>query len=313
MLNLFLPFNYTEDKDMWAVDLEFIRLTREQKDLFRYDVNVACVYGSFAGCIWNGGRYLEGEKPSYETIRNVIESFNNIGVAFRLTFTNQYVSGKYLHDEYANKILDIASESGINEILVNNLELEEYIKTKHPGQFKYTKSCTRCEADIDTIDSDTNAYDLVVLDYRDNDKYTKLSNIKHKDKIEIMLNDICSTKCPYRKLHHQYIQKQCLFGPDSLEAKESEFYNIICPHRVDVLKPENIVYDDDSGAITSESFDKLVKLGFSNFKIVGRDFDAHVLVRYYNYYLVKKDHEGVFKYTLNNLDIEKITQSHRGN
>ena len=88
-----------------------------------------------------------------------------------------------LNNKYCNLILE-CSNNGMNEILINSLELEQFLRKKYPN-FKYILSTTRCERDIFKINEATKNYDLVVIDYRDNRNLNFLNAIEDKSKIEI--------------------------------------------------------------------------------------------------------------------------------
>jgi hypothetical protein len=295
-MNIYIPYT----PRFLAVNMNLFLLTKEHQDWFEYDTNIASAYGSFAHCIWNGGRILSDDNMTLDLIENTIVMYNSLGIRFRLTFTNSHVTKEYLDNKFANDILDIASESGINEILVNNDILENYIKEKHQNKFEFIQSVTKCERNIDNINKACEKYKLVVIDYRDGRDDNFLNNIKNKDKAEIMLNDICNFYCKQRLEHHSDQQISILADGDIEKARELGYKGICCPYQIHYVgglkfdKFGDYIKNDANGALTKERFKEVYNLGFRNFKIVGRDFDSTVLALTYAYYLSKEEYKQKF-------------------
>mgnify|MGYP006939715907 CR=1 FL=1 len=311
MIKLYIPYT----PRFLAVNLGLFLLTKEHQDWFKYDTKIESTYGSFAHCIWNGGRTLYDDHMTPELINDTILMYNSLGIRFRLTFTNSFVSDKELNDELANKILDIASESGINEILVNNNLIEKYIRSKYNDKFEFIQSVTKCERNIDNINEACKKYKLVVIDYRDNRNDNFLSKIIDKSKAEIMINDVCNFYCTQRLEHHQDIQKIILTDMDVDKAREIGFQGITCPYKIhysgkiSLDEFDKFVEDDKTGLITEKRLSEMYDMGFRNFKVVGRDFDAAVVALNYAYYLAKDEYKQKFLGTLLYTSLETILES----
>lgn len=311
MIKLYIPYT----PRFLAVNLGLFLLTKEHQDWFKYDTKIESTYGSFAHCIWNGGRTLYDDHMTPELIDNTILMYNSLGIRFRLTFTNSFVTDKELNNKFANEILDIASESGINEILVNNNLIEEYIKNKYSNKFEFIQSVTKCERNVDNINNACKRYKLVVIDYRDNRDNDFLSKIEDKSKAEIMINDVCNFYCKQRLEHHLDIQKLILADMDVDKAKEIGFQGIVCPYqihyngKISLSEFEKFVEDDRTGPITESRLNEMYEMGFRNFKIVGRDFDAPVVALNYAYYLAKEEHKQEFLDSLIYTNVNDILES----
>ena len=294
MIHIYIP--YTER--FFAVNFGLFLLTKKHPEWFKYETIIESAYGSFPHCIWNGGRTLHGDKVSEEIVASTVDLYNSVGIKFRLTFTNSFVTDEHLNDEYANMILDIASESGINEVLVNNDLIRNYIENKYPGKFEFIQSVTKCDRDVNSINEACQNYKLVVIDYRDGRDDDFLNHIKDKNKAEIMLNDICNFYCTQRLEHHKDVQRFILADSDMDKARELGFVGIDCPYKfihyagkANLDEFKEFIEDDKLGTLTRERFEQVYDLGFRHFKIVGRDFDAYVLALTYAYYLAKDEYK----------------------
>lgn len=260
------------------------------KRYFREDIQIGSVYGSFPGAIWNGGRPFLGECDE-QTVVNVIDYYDKIGVPVRFTFTNTLVDKSHLSDRFCNMILQIAN-NGKNEIIVNNPILEDYLRTNYPN-FKYILSTTSGLRDLDKINELSDVYDYIVLNYNDNKNESLLSELKNKDKIEILVNELCAPNCPNRKAHYDFQSRKQL----GLEPKDkvyecnagapTNFYAVMG----DEFKRNHIITPD-------ELYGKYVNMGFSNFKIQGRGLPMVYTMESYLTYMVKPEYKDFIRYEI---------------
>ena len=96
-------------------------------------------------------------------------------------------------------------ENEINEIVVNNLELENYIRKNYP-KFSIISSTTKCLKDPNkSLDELKKDYKYVCLDYNLNKNWEYLNTIPEelKNKTEFLVNAICPPNCPNRKEHYR--------------------------------------------------------------------------------------------------------------
>jgi hypothetical protein len=140
-----------------------------------------------------------GEYPISE-IENTLATFNSLEIPLRFTYTNCALQPEHYHNNYANIITALA-ETGKNEILVNDPQLEEYLKSNFPN-YKYILSTTKCITDNDEIIQKSNHYDLSVLDFRKNIDFEFLKSLEYPEKFEILLNAHCDPRCPRRQEHY---------------------------------------------------------------------------------------------------------------
>lgn len=309
-MNIYIPYT----PRFFTVNMNLFLLTKEHPEWFQFDTKIVSTYGSFAYCRWNGGRLLTEDGMTDELIQNTFDLYNSLGIKFRLTFTNSFVTEEYLNDDFANRILDMASESGINEVLINNSLIKSYIENKYKNKFEFIQSVTKCDRDIDSINKSCKEFKLVVIDYRDGQDDAFLNKIIDKDKAEIMLNDICVFKCPQRLEHHLDQQRAILAGDNWELLDKLGFKGITCPYqiyytgKVDMEEFKDYIERPDLGTLSKDRFIEVYNLGFRNFKVVGRDLDYDRLALHYTYYLSKDEYMTDFLKELLNTDVHNILE-----
>lgn len=282
----YLPgFNPTLDK----LNLSLIKLYKNIKTVFNDNVEIGAVYGCPAGIIWNGGRYLPGEFD-FETSKIVIDSYNKMKIPVRMTYTNCLLTEEHLEDKNALMLTDYIHNNFNNEILINSSLMEDFLRTNY-SNFSYILSTTRGERNVDKINDFCEQYNLVVLNYNDNKNQDILNAIKHKDKIELLVNDYCNYACPYRPEHYELTSKQNL----GLEIAEKD----LNPHIENCKHAENFftALDNKHTILQTEIVDYNNK-GFYNFKIVGRTLNALDVIESYIYYLIKPQYKALVRYKL---------------
>lgn len=258
-----------------------IDLIKESPFYFYDNISIGSVYGTFSNAIWNGGRVCTGCYINKNNMSNIIEGFNKRNVPIRHTFTNSQVTNVHFNDEYCNEILRL-SDNGSNQIMVNNPELEEYLRKTYPN-FEYILSTTACIKGIDNINKACEKYDMVVLDYNYNKDIEFLNKIENKDKIEILLNETCPPNCKLRKQHYDYISK-IQINPES----DVDFNKFKCPYDKSDLTAIDV----------NELYNIYTEMGFSNFKIRGRMNPPYLVIEYYIKYMVKPEYLNTVRETL---------------
>lgn len=249
---------------------------------------VSSVYGSFPLMIWAGGRQNKVDNINFvglEDVRRIFSMFNSNGVGVVLTFTNSLLQKEHLGDFYCNSVLEILAGSSLNAVLVNSPVLEVYIRNSYP-ELKIYRSTTTCSKDLSEA-----RYDRIVVDFTLNNSPSLRNAVLTKEqrqRVEIMLNDTCPPYCPYRKAHYEYISQYNLQGGlgrieplqpwkcQHPEYKTSFYKNLQNPATISV---DQMKFYHDS-------------LGFSHFKIVGREYNPVQLAEIYTYYMVKPEHQA---------------------
>jgi collagenase-like PrtC family protease len=274
MITFYLPDFYY----FYKMNRALIEMIRRNPEYFKYDLNIGAVYGCFPNQIWNGGRAVVDNYASTNNIEETIRAYNETGTPVRFTYTNCLLEKEHLDDKTCNFITDVAN-NGMNEILVNSPILEEYLRKKYPN-FKYISSATRCIRDVNKLNEMTKGddYYLVLGDYRDNFDFDFLSKIEDKDKIEILINPYCKQDCKIRDLHYKVLSQI------QLNIPEDRIIDCPCEHLnwYDLIKSPNIIKDED--------LQKYIDMGFSHFKIEGRNMSFVNVIDSYVYYLVKPEY-----------------------
>ena len=270
----------------------FIELWQTSPEVFNENVNIGAIYGSFPGAIWNGGRLMCGS-VIIQDIEGMINRYNEMDMPVRFTFTNSLLREEHIYDTYCNLIME-AANNGMNEVLVNSPILEDYLRTKYPD-FKYILSTTRCERDIDKINTFTKQYDMVVTDFRDNNNFSFLEQITEKNKIELLVNSYCNPNCSRRLQHYEKISNNQLL----YRVAETENQDVMdCPtYRRNFYD----IFELDSVITVDSLYQNYIPMGFENFKIEGRTSHIANVVESYIYYLIKPEYQNKIRlYLLRN-------------
>jgi len=255
-----------------------LNLMKDYPSKFKEGYKIGSVYGTFPGAIWNGGRAVFGTAYKND-IDKIVKMYNSRGVPVRFTWTNTLLEEKHNQDTYCNLIMKLA-DNGKNQVLVNTPALEEYIRKEYPG-FAVISSTTKRLLDVEAIKEEVGKdYHLVVLDYDLNHNEDVLKALEPcADKIEILVNEICSPNCTKRAEHYR---------AESLSQLEFDKDTAFkCPHQnakrgfSESMKRPSF--------ISNEEIDSYIERGYVNFKIVGRGLSPEFLMDSYVYFLVKEE------------------------
>ena len=267
-----------------------LNLMKDYPDSFRDGYCIGSVYGTFPGAIWNGGRAVFGITGK-DDIKSVLHIYNSRGIPVRFTWTNSLLEEKHVHDTYCNLIMQLA-DNGMNQVLVNQPVLEEYICKNYPG-FKRisstTKRITGLEGILRELEKD---YYLVVLDYDLNHDENILAAIEDKAaKVEILVNEVCYPGCPKRAEHYrQQSQMQLEYDINT---------SFPCPNRTRERNFKECM--DRPAFISNEQIQEYIDRGFVNFKIVGRGMPIDFVKESYLYFLVKDEHREFIRAKIDSL------------
>lgn len=257
-----------------SINLAVAESKKRHGELYNENIEISALYGSFPNAIWNGGR-CEFGKIDISKFQDIVERVNSYGIAIRYTFTNCLIKEEHLSDEYCNKLMEICN-NGKNELLVNSHILEDYLRSNYP-KFKYILSTTTLTRGAKSINEACKNYDLVVADYRDAQNEEFLNEIVIRNKVEILLNESCVLNCMYRRKHYEEISMAQMTLKDSGVENRCRYH--------DITKFREAYISKDT------MYNKLVPLGFINYKIRGRELNSDKLLREYFTYLVKPQYE----------------------
>ena len=279
-INFYIPDFYYKNE----LNILLVRLIKEHPECFYNNVKIGAFYGSFPNCIWNGGRVCFGFSGK-EQVEETINTYYELNIPLRFTFTNCLIEEKHLDDYYCNMILELANNKN-NEILVNSPILEKYLRENYPN-YKFILSTTRCERNIDKINEACEKYFLVVPDSRDNNNPAFFNQLKHKDKVELLTNPYCDPNCSYRKQHYTDLSR------DQLELTQKAIVSCEVDKRsfFDITNMSHFISTD-------LIYKQYVPLGFEHFKIEGRTVHILDLIESYVYFLVKPEFKDQIRYVL---------------
>lgn len=265
---------------MFEINFMLVKRLTEHPDHFYDGVRIGAIFGTVPGAIWNGGRVERGH-INQDGLQLLKEFHDCTGIPYRWTWTNPTITSSELKDAYCNRVTAMF-EDGINEILVNNDMMEDYIRATYP-QYPIISSTTKRITTIQELQSELEKdYKLVVLDYDFNNQWDMLTQISCPEKCEILINPVCNPKCPFRSQHYHEIglrqkgeQGECLAEIDDCPAQYR--------HMDAIQKLPTFISREDL-------WNKYVPAGFRHFKIEGRALCPLKPIEWYLYYMVKPEY-----------------------
>ncbi|MCR5728765.1 MAG: U32 family peptidase [Ruminococcus sp.] len=292
-------FHLPDFAQHFMFNLIFADMLKHRPELFREGVEIASVYGTFPPAIWNGGRFASG-KCDKGFIKQVIKSFNDIGIPLRFTFTNPVLEKKHVHDEYCNMIMHLA-DNGMNEVIVASPILEEYIRKTYPNYKITSSTCKRItepEKLYEEVDKD---YHIVVIDYDLNNHFDILEKIPDKQKCELLVNACCNPGCKLRSDHYKMIGAETLAYAEHMKKTNSPTFDFkLSSKYAEYIKDEIIeckcmdrsvfqIKNLRTHISPDAIWEKYIPMGFEQFKIEGRTIELFNLVEHYMYYMIKPE------------------------
>lgn len=287
-----MKFHIPDFNQHASLNLNFIDMLKEHPEYFYDGVEIASCFGCFPPALWNGGRTLYGYTGNVR-VKNTIKQFNERGVPLRYTFTNPTITKSDVNDRFCNNLCR-AADNGLNEIICNSPDLEEYIRATYPSFPLISSTCKELR-ELDGLVAELEKdYKLVVLDYNWNNDFEKLAQIpeQYRSKCEILINPYCVPNCQRRGEHYR------LLGEAQRKASIVKAGSFVSPRKTmeDVykIKCSNTTYNfymihKYSTFVPYENLAKYMELGFNNFKIEGRTLHAANVAESYVYYMVKPE------------------------
>lgn len=277
-----IEFSIPDSQGTRALNMLLLELIDKKPDMFYDDIKITSTYGTFNGCTWNGGRDILGI-VSENDCKKILQFYNSKGVSYRYTFTNRYLENRDTYDRYCNMLLRINTK---NNGVTYNLDLiKDYIKANYPTYY-FVSSCTRNIKDITEIDKKSEN-ELLVLDFKLNNMPI-IKDLKHKENIEIIVNEQCMETCPYRDLHYSMIAKKNLFITDA------EFdFNFMCKWKNGSY--DEIIKTKRHYVSRQQIINDYLPIGINKFKIAGRHEKSpdFALMSYLDFF-VKPEYKSSF-------------------
>ena len=214
MNNFFLPFMNLPNLDLAYAIQDQLQIYKEHS---RFpEANITGVYGSFNNIIWNGGRTIYCDDfQTFDQIKSCLKTINSHNMICKFVFTNQLLEEQHLYDKYCNQVLDLIAETG-NEIVINSLLLENYIRDKYPT-IQFTSSITK-GADFNTYKTAIQQNYKSVVCYPRRNILADIGTLSNEDKqkIELMINNDGCGHCKIDKQHYENESYNNLYGTNKL-------------------------------------------------------------------------------------------------
>ena len=260
----------------------FLPLFYEHRDYFYDWCDIGSIYGAPADCIWGGGRVGSGEQDP----REVLALTQTYGISARLTFSNSLLREEHLADPRCNALCRLFSETGGNGVILHSDLLLDYLKRTYPKLY-FVSSTTKVLTDFDQCRQEAERADFryMVPDFRLNKAFDRLQALpdRLKDKLEFLCNECCWPGCRDRKACYETVSRKNLgeSGPE---------------HRC--AAPEAQGGYRFSKAMENPAFIGIhdiqhtyLPMGFSNFKIEGRELGSALILEFLLYYMTKPEHQ----------------------
>jgi hypothetical protein len=227
-------------------------------------------------CPWNGGRineeiFLTPSKVKY---------FNDKGYGVFLTFSNPIID---LNDEIGNELLEMLNHNELNGVIIINEELRNYVKEKypeyqiifsisgHPNSVIPTKELLDYYKDLE------DKYDVIVPRFEMglNEKF--FSEVKIP-KYELIVNDKCIYNC---NIFREHLFTMAEFNRKYKSPWKEQPFDVC--NKAHECWIKNFNPDEGSEkdrnkhgislgmSFTGEMYDKAISLGYTRFKIMGRE------------------------------------------
>ena len=261
---------------------KFLPLFKNKPEYFYDWCKIGSIYGSPSDCIWSGGRIsYEDHDP-----KKVLDLMKKYNISARLTFSNSLIEEKHLSDIKCNELCRLLNLDLNNGIIIHSDILMEYLKSKYPNLY-YVSSTTKVLTDFNDFKKEVENPDFtyVVPDFRLNKQLEKLNSLSesYKPKVEFLCNECCWYGCKDRRDCYKTVSKQNL-GIDCMDHICKAPYSNEGYRFSRVMESPAFISLDDILNI-------YVPMGYSNFKIEGRDLGNALLLEFILYYMVKPQYQ----------------------
>lgn len=261
----------------------FLPLFFEHREYFYNGIAIGSLYGAPGGCLWGGGRFGGGSAA----VREVLALAREYGISARLTFSNSLLKTEHLSDEKCNSLCSMFEKSAGVEcgVIVHSELLTQYLQKTYPGLYlvsSTTKTLTAFEDFADEVRR--REFKYVVPDFRLNRQLDKLKTLSQdeKDKVEFLCNECCFFGCKDRKACYESVSRKIL-------GEQNEDFVCRAPGAEngylfsEAMKNPSFISADDI-------FNIYLPLGFSEFKIEGRNLGTALLLEFLLYYITKPEY-----------------------
>lgn len=276
-------FELPDSSNTRRVNFILFDILKNNPEWFVKDLVIEAVYGCPTYCIWNGGcvNYRQ-EHVSPTTIKSIFDKYNNLGISYRLTFTNRLISNNHLDDIIGNEILQIGNNS-LNGVIVANDIMENYIYHFYPKYNIIQSLCRVYQDSCDIIEHSKNT--LLCLPIKYNNKWDYLSNLYNKSNLIVLVNEFCPvSSCELMKEHYESDNRYIL----GLSSKPME-----CVYKnigKEIIKSNSRLEHH----ICPDDYKNYEDIGIEHFKVNGRGRSEERIILEYARLLVKESYSALF-------------------
>lgn len=242
-------------------------------ELFEKFGQKLCVYDGVNNLPWNGGRMNKDCPGKFN--EDQLKVYNSQGIGVFLCYTNPVID--YSMREPYN-LIDKLYENDLNGIILINKGLYTILKRKYPNlRLRYSISGWDRSTDIKdyNIFKIQNSYEMFApkIEWLFNREYYNTYDL---NKSEVMLNIGCRFGCPFFKAHYRMMAL----------ANESEDY-AMCVKRCYSLDRDDAPHPNlhFTGRFNQEDILEALRIGYTNFKITGRELKQRSFEKEIKFYL----------------------------
>ena len=264
---------------------EFLPLFYGHREYFYDWVDIGSIYGAPSDAVWGGGRFGAGSIKDSEKILRLLSQYK---ISARLTLSNSLLREEHLGDIKCNRLCEVfESASDIeNGVVIHSDLLLDYLRKKYPKLY-FVSSTTKVLTDFDDFLTELRREEFlyIVPDFRLNKQFNKLESLttSEKNKVEFLCNECCYIGCTDRKACYENVSRKILDEdcPDHIcKAPMSEGgYKFSQTMR----NPSFISVEDIKSTYLT--------MGFTNFKIEGRNLGTALILEMLLYYMVKPEYQ----------------------
>lgn len=253
------------------------------------------VFGSVP-CALQGGRAAPYTFDQDE-IADIFNTYADMGVGCRLTFSNSNVTPEDLADEQSNFLLAYLNEGKNNGAIVTSDLLADFIRDAYPNLqlisslVKPTVENILGQETAEYYNDLLERFDIVVVNsaFAYDDDF--LSQINHKDKVEFICNHRCRPNCP-RSKEHYITQTNAARAATTGDAVAQQKLEDKLRSINDWCLSERQKNPCVNSLISTQRMQELIDAGFKHFKIEGRDYPIYCIVRDVGNWIFEP--EGIF-------------------
>ena len=261
----------------------FLPLFRNHREYFYDWCDIGSIYSAPAGCLWGGGRVSSGDASP----EDVLALTREYGISARLTFSNSLLTPEHLSDGKCNRLCALFSTPGPveNGVIVSSDLLLAHLARQYPELY-FVSSTTKVLTDFTDLQKELSrsAFRYVVPDFRLNKALEKFNALSpsEKNKVEFLCNECCWFGCRQRKACYENVSRKNLGLP--------------CPdHRCAAPDGDrgyrfSRAMENPGFISTRDIHDIYLPMGFSNFKIEGRELGSALLLEFLLYYMTKPEY-----------------------